>query len=67
MGVVSLLHAGQSVHITATNEPAVIWDSAPGPGNYWSHLLHERELVLIHVSNQAGAVEPVITIQEDWP
>ena len=62
----TILRPGQRVHVTETDEVAVIWDAAPGTGCYWAHLLPSRELVRIKVTYLKQAARPQVIIKKEW-
>jgi hypothetical protein len=64
--VTSAYKAGQRLHVTGTGDLLIIWDAAPGIGNYWAHLLPGNELVKVHVQHRADALGPIVTIKEEW-
>ena len=55
---------GNRLTVTDTGQQVVIWSAAPGPGQYWAHLLPDCEVVLITVRNTRTDVHPLVKVVE---
>lgn len=57
---------GSLLTVTDTGAQVVIWSQAPGPGQYWAHLLPDADVVLISVRHVRTSPLPIVKVEEYW-